>query len=186
MIENYLVAHCAPTLAGLKTANLFSMPYGPENRPEQEVFLFNRLLNHKGVYIKILSCFETKALIYVYRRERLLADWQNPAAGRFLTDRGYDVRDPLISLARLSKNLQSADDFPHEIGFFLGFPPEDILGFIENCGKNYKCCGCWKVYCDEEAARKTFLQYKKCKEVYCKCFAEGRPVSKLCIGEIKI
>lgn len=181
MIEKYLVVHCAPVLAGLKTANLFSMPRKSDQSPEQEVFLWNRLLNHKGVYIEVLSCHEKKALVYVYRKERLLADWQNPTARRFLESCGYDVSDLESSLIRLSENLRHTDAFPHEIGFFLGFPPEDILGFITNCGKNYKCCGCWKVYCDEENARKTFMRYKRCKEVYCRRFAEGQPVSKLCI-----
>lgn len=183
LIEKYLVAHCAPVLAGLKTANLFSMPRDLEQSPEQEVFLWNRLLNHKGVYIKVLSCFEKKSLVYVYRKERLLHDWEHSIARQFLGERGYDVSDPVKSIKLLSENLEQVDAFPHEIGFFLGFPPGDILGFITNCGKNYKCCGCWKVYCDEENARKTFNRYKKCKEVYCRCFAEGRPVSKLCIKE---
>ncbi len=27
MLERYLVEHCSPTLASIKTANLFNMPY---------------------------------------------------------------------------------------------------------------------------------------------------------------
>ena len=49
----------------------------------------------------------------------------------------------------LRMRLASGDGFPHEIGLFLGYPVEDVLGFIENAGQNCKCCGCWKVYCNE-------------------------------------
>lgn len=27
MLERYLIEHCSPTLASIKTANLFNMPY---------------------------------------------------------------------------------------------------------------------------------------------------------------
>ncbi|MFQ9393671.1 MAG: DUF3793 family protein [Lachnospiraceae bacterium] len=29
-----------------------------------------------------------------------------------------------------------------------------MIGFIENSGHNYKCSGCWKVYCDECESRR--------------------------------
>lgn len=56
--------------------------------------------------------------------------------------------------------LQSDPDFPHEIGLFLGYPAEDVKGFIENKAACSKCSGCWKVYGDEQAARILFKNIK--------------------------
>lgn len=64
------------------------------------------------------------------------------------------------------KRLGESDEFPHEIGLFLGYPVEDVKGFIENKASCAKCVGYWKVYGDEEKAQKLFNQYKKCTGVY--------------------
>lgn len=42
--------------------------------------------------------------------------------------------------------LKEKKVFPHEMGLLLGYPPEDVKGFIHNQGKNYLYSGYWKVY----------------------------------------
>ena len=81
----------------------------------------------------------------------------------------------------LKKRICTQDDFPHEIGFFLGYPPEDVVGFIENNGKNFKFCGCWKVYSDVNEAEKRFHMYRKCKDVYKKIYSCGKSVNMLTV-----
>ena len=44
------------------------------------------------------------------------------------------------------RRLQRFEAFPHEIGLFLSYPPEDVRRFIEHKGHESKCEGCWKVY----------------------------------------
>ena len=74
MLESGIVAHCAPTLAGIKTANMFNyLPDDMEDLP-REVQEENRKLNGKGVYVEILRTGEKRALIYVYRKNKLEAD----------------------------------------------------------------------------------------------------------------
>ena len=74
----------------------------------------------------------------------------------------------------LRKRFATDDGFPHEIGLFLGYPLGDVMGYIENAGRNSKCSGCWKVYCNECEAMKLFAKFDKCKNVYRQLFAEGR------------
>ena len=67
MLESGIVAHCAPTLAGIKTANMFNyLPDDMEDLP-REVQEENRKLNGKGVYVEILRTGEKRALIYFKR-----------------------------------------------------------------------------------------------------------------------
>ena len=80
---------------------------------------------------------------------------------------------------RLKERIRQLEDFPHEIGLFLSYPIEDVLGFIENRGKNYILNGYWKVYGNEEEARKSFFKYRKCTDVYHKLFMGGTPIEKL-------
>ena len=78
--------------------------------------------------------------------------------------------------------LMSGADFPHEIGLFWGYPPEDVLGFIKNQARGYKYVGCWKVYGDEEKAKKTFERYKKCTNTYCRCYMQGKSIERLTVA----
>ena len=65
---------------------------------------------------------------------------------------------------------------------FLGYPPEDVCGFMKNKACNCKCVGCWKVYGDEEAAKKKFAQYKKCTQVYSDQWANGTDIERLTVA----
>lgn len=51
---------------------------------------------------------------------------------------------------------------PHEIGYFLGYPATDVRGFIEHEGREFLCCGCWKVYADVRGAQYRFSRYRRC------------------------
>ena len=98
-----------------------------------------------------------------------------PAARRNCSA-GRGIPPPIQSAASAA-----SPGFPHEIGLFLGYPLQDVLGFIENRGQGSKLVGTWKVYGDEEAARRTFARYKKCTAVYSRCLKEGTPLEKLAV-----
>ena len=106
----------------------------------------------------------------------------DPAAAEILAQHGYDNKTCERSIVRLVQRLREQEDFPHEIGLFLGYPPEDVCGFIENRACNCKCVGCWKVYGDEEAARQKFAQYKKCTRIYCEQWAKGKAIERLTVA----
>ena len=65
-------------------------------------------------------------------------------------------------MSSLTKRLQITD-FPHEIGIFLGYPLDDVEGFIKNKGQNFLLNGYWKVYSNKEEKEKIFKAYKKSK-----------------------
>ncbi len=80
----------------------------------------------------------------------------------FLNKYGYpvDSNNLMDYIDFLEKRIISNEEFPHEIGIFLGYPLEDVIGFIEN--KECKLSGYWKVYHDDLKAREVFEKYKKC------------------------
>ena len=81
-----------------------------------------------------------------------------------------------------SRVAECKEGFPHEIGVFLNYPLGDVIGFIENKGHNYKCKGCWKVYCNECETQKTFQRYQKCRNVYLRLWKQGRSVLQLTVA----
>lgn len=181
MQEEMIVQLCSPTLAGLKTGSLFSCPYQSEQEIMDDVRRLNRRLSPKGVRVLVLRV-RRRALIYVYRPSSLRKDLADESAAALLRGIGYAVDSAERCVVQLIDRLQTSEEFPHEIGLFLGYPPEDVLGFIENKAQDCKCVGCWKVYGDEDEARRRFAQYKKCTDVYCACWERGRSIERLTVA----
>ena len=73
-----------------------------------------------------------------------------------------EIRRELIH--RYEKYAEGNGMFPHEMGVLLGYPTEDVLGFIENQGKNYLYAGYWKVYGNLEDTLKTFEAYDRARD----------------------
>ena len=182
MSEELLVQHCSPTLAGLKTGNLFNCKFADSTEMRNCIRCWNRMLVKKGLRVLPLRFREDCALVYVYRPARLSEDLLNDTAVEILDGHGYSTKTPERCVVELIRRLENSEEFPHEIGLFLGYPPEDVQGFIENKAANCKCVGCWKVYGDADAAQRTFAKYKKCTDVYCRMFAEGRSVERLTVA----
>lgn len=182
MLERQLIEHCSPTLASIKTANLFRYVYSSREELKNCIYLWNEMLSIKGVFLEVLKRGRQDALIYVYRKEKLKEDLKKQGVCDFLKKCGYSNGTEQEILDFLKQRLQENEGFPHEIGLFLGYPLEDVIGFVENGGKNSKCSGCWKVYGDQDQAMRLFEQFKKCKDVYKCLFAEGRTISQLTVA----
>lgn len=182
MFEELLVRHCSPTLAGIKTGNLFACSFACIENMRSAVRKVNSFFVKKGLRVLPLRFQDNKALIYVYRPSKLLLDLKHNISSRLLRESSYKTDSPKRCIVYLIHRIASSRDFPHEIGLFLRYPPEDVCGFIENKAENWKCAGLWKVYGDAEAAKRLFEQYKKCTECYCALFAKGRSIKQLAVA----
>ena len=183
MSEESVILHGAPTLAGIKTGSLFRCAYTGVEEMRASLRSWNRRLSPKGVRVVPLLFRENKALLYLYRPSRLRRDLSDGEANAILSDCGYCGCSPARCLSCLAKRIRSGEDFPHEIGLFLGYPPEDVRGFIEHRECDLKCVGCWKVYGDAAKAQKTFRLYRKCSEVYRRHWKNGTPIERLTVKE---
>lgn len=180
-IENGLIENCAPTLAGMKSAGLFSYSYEGKTHVREELKEINGRLNDRGVYVEVLLWREKSVLIYTYRRGQLKQELERPGVMELLAKYGYPENGVDECIGHLKKRLYHYTCFPHEIGLFLGYPLEDVKGFIENSGRNCKCCGLWKVYCNEAEKEKLFDKLKKCSEIYRQVFSEGRSLTQMTV-----
>ena len=183
MTSKKIITHCAPTLAGIKTANLFNEQYSDENVLLNEIQNFNLVFKDRGLKMVPLTLKNNNALIYVYRIKDLEQDFCNELSKELLTKYGYDSSDILKSIKKLSGRMSDYIDFPHEIGLFLGYPPEDVKGFIDNKAQNYKFVGYWKVYGDEEKAINTFNKYHQCQKIFLDRLNMGYTLKELVINK---
>lgn len=149
--EAVLVEQCATTLAGVKPASLFRYQGATSGSPGRPRPLGQRAGPY-GITIRVLKyCPQTGAcLIYlVPGRDGFGRSSRSHPPRAFLAGQGYGADQSCQELLRqLSRRLCLEREFPHEIGVFLGYPLEDVVGFIRNRGRNYTCCGYWKAYGD--------------------------------------
>lgn len=59
VVEKKMIEHCAPTLAGLKTANMFNCRFSSMDTLLEEIQEVNEKLNRKGVFIELLKILES-------------------------------------------------------------------------------------------------------------------------------
>lgn len=181
MSNEILIRSCAPTMASLKTGNMFNCAFESPEQMTDELRRLNRRLRHKGLRILPLRLREGRALLYLFRPKMLQRDLTDPLAERLLKERGYTCTDANVCLARLITRLRTEPDFPHEIGLFLGYPPADVDGFMhrkEAC----KLSGLWKVYDDVEGAVRQFARCRHCTEVYLDCLSRGFSLDRLAVA----
>ncbi|MBR2188324.1 MAG: DUF3793 family protein [Eubacterium sp.] len=181
MPDQLIIEHCSPTLAGLKTGNLFSVRIKGKENSYREIRSLNKILTKYGLRAIPVRCTEEFALIYLYRPEFLSRDLSDPEAVEILEQMGYASGRPEQCIVKLVRRLQESGAFPHEIGLFLGYPPTDVKGFMTSPTQGVKCTGFWKVYGDLDAALRTFSRYRKCTEAYRKEIGRGKSLEQLIV-----
>ena len=159
--ELQLVFQCAPFLIGYKISNLVVMA-------ECDWQKLSGILHGSCIGRRILYEERDKLTILLYHPDMLAAYLNDRGAREILWAEGYrafDVESVLTAfIERYRESRRRGADFPHELGLSLGYPLEDVRGFISNKGKNSLYAGYWKVYANVPAKRSIFRQYESAKE----------------------
>ena len=94
MSDELLIKCEAPTLAGLKTGNLFSYNYESREEVTRDLRRLNRILVPKGLRLLPLQYSGKRVLLYLYRILALQKDLSQDEASRILREVGYNFEKP--------------------------------------------------------------------------------------------
>ena len=177
--DHTIARNCAPTLAGIKTGSMFTVAYEDRKTLAEELSALNVRLASWGIRAVLLRYLKKRALIYLFRPDALRRDLLDPDAAAILRGLGYREDDLRLCLGRLVRRFRQSESFPHEVGLFLGYPPEDVRGFMTSPHDGVQCAGYWKVYGDREKAEKTFDRYRQCTKALCRAAARGRSLEQM-------
>ena len=108
-------------------------------------------------------------------------DLKDTQADKLLQSCGYSCGNTNLCIVQLIKRLSENEEFPHEIGLFLGYPPEDVEGFIIHRGRDSKYTGTWKVYGNVDKAKRIFDRYRRCTKAYLEANRRGISLSRLAV-----
>lgn len=169
--------HCsAPSLCGIKPASLFTMKNSLYGNGSYKINGLNKALEKKGVCILPIQK-KDYMLFFVYNRLLLKKLFSAKKSVVFLKEKGYPVGKGFDAiLLELCFRLMTYRTFPHEIGFFLGYPLEDVIQFEKTEGKGFIYSGFWKVYGNLDKAIGQMNMYKNCSEECMRLFYEGSSI----------
>ena len=174
-LEHTLAYHGAPALAGIKPADLIA--WGTPQTCTSPFFQeYCTQLALRGIQLRVMCTGRPRCLLLVYRPDQLERQLADGAVRALLLREGYPVDQGLEAMLTALGRRLSEGSLPHEVGLFLGYPPEDVEGFRLHQGRDYKLCGCWKVYSDVERARQCFRRYGLCRAALCRRIQEGKPL----------
>ena len=166
----------------------------------------NHELNPFGIHLSVLVWRPCGALVYAYRPNSLATYLADPRAKTALAKKGYDTGNLSACLVHLASRITLASnnaaecacgqtrcaldqqvccnndcacEFPHEIGYFLGYPCDDVYEFIAQRGENHKIFGAWKVYTNVEQALATFDAYRACTQHLTFIYQQGCSLAHL-------
>lgn len=160
-VELQLALQCAPLITGLKISNLLTI--------SPDAFLqVEKIIEGSALSMYPLLETEEKTAILLYRKDCLEKYLKMAQVQKLLQEAGYtssQLEDILpVFCERYETYTERGKPFPHEMGLLLGYPPEDVEGFIRHQGRNSLCTGYWKVYADKEGKQRLFEKYEYARE----------------------
>lgn len=175
-LDLQMAIQCAPLFAGLKISNLLIVDV--ENRSRVLQILKDTQISHIT-----LSEYEGKITMLLYRKEELEQYFSSKRVQNLFRYLGYEDLSfwgLLMKFCKRFRFYQREDRvFPHEMGLFLGYPVEDVAGFIKNQGKGSLCTGYWKVYRDPQEKVSLFKQFEQAKEQLVQYIYKGGSVCQV-------
>lgn len=176
-IKGNIALQCSLVLSGIKPSNLLIYSNHCEGCISEE--LKNTGTEHMKLYTG-----KNDSVSIIFNREKLEKSLLDEENREFIKQYGYEdfsVNSVIEKLAgRYTEFKEGGAEFPHEMGIVLGYPLEDVSGFIENNGKNYLYSGYWKVYKNAEEKIQLFKIYKDIKKYFVEQIENGRQIHQIC------
>lgn len=138
---------------------------------------FCRLVRSCGFSIWVLRHDSGKTAVIIYNRVLMEKYLKRQDVLDILEENGYGGMSGIECLRKFSHKYQDYMEkksvFPHEMGIFLGYPPEDVRGYIKNEGNNSLCTGYWKVYEDVKGKMDLFDKINKAQTAFVSLIMQG-------------
>lgn len=152
--------NCSPTLRKVKPSSLFTLPRDRYPDWAEELRECRAVLLRYGYELILLRETERFVVVMLYHVQILRRCMDQKELTALLQSMGYSPALELEGKLELLRQRFSESSCPHEIGLFLGYPVEDVAGFITNHGENCKYVGDWKVYGDVTRAKRLFRAFR--------------------------
>lgn len=175
-LQMNLIMQSAPVLKDVRMSCMVTVP------AEYSRMTCSSLYN-TGVRLHCLCRGREREVLLLYREKYLESYLEREDVADFLRAYGYENGSLKRKLQRLGEQIayyyDKSQEFPHKMGVFLGYPLEDVRGFIDHQGKNSSCIGYWKVYSNVERAKHIFRVFDEARECAMNEFFSGKSIREI-------
>ncbi len=158
------VRACAGVIAGVKPAAIFSFRC-PDSDGRERGRLCELLralspaLGERGIRLVAVARRRDRLQLLAWRPELVEQRLSDAPTASFLASLGHPTSSARLLMGSLRQALcryhqGSRSGFPHEVGLVLGYPLEDVQGYMR--GATETCRGPWRSYGDATQARQRF------------------------------
>ena len=176
-LERVLALHCSPALFGIKSSNLINCNLKDYPNLEEDILNLNNEFKDK-IGFNILSKENDHILLLVYKIKKLQETIFDSKNHQYLINNGYPNNYNLDDYLNCLKRRVIINNFPHEIGVFLGYDLNDIIDFSKGNKKPIHV-GYWSVYSNIEEKIKLFNKFTKCREVVTNLVMQGKALESM-------
>ncbi|BCN29374.1 DUF3793 family protein [Anaeromicropila herbilytica] len=171
--ERLLAVQCAPLLIGIKISSTVILDV-------KDVDLVVKMFDRSTISYYKLYQNDEKLILLLYRKNDLITYLNKLEVRDAMIQFGYHQYDLRNILKEFSKRyciyMMNKEIFPHELGLILGYPVHDVIGFMQNQGRNSLYSGYWKVYDDLAKALLIFESYGEAKKIVLQMLSEGMSI----------
>lgn len=175
-LKTQIALQCAPLLTKIKISNLLIIR-------NEDIDKAIQIFKETQISSIVICERDKKSTFLLYRKNELISYLESREVKSALEQLGYDSFELNYILKEFSKRyslyMLDKKEFPHEMGFLLGYPVDDVIGFIENEGKNQLYTGYWKVYSNLQESINLFEQYNNAKKMVIRMVSQGMSIQNI-------
>ncbi|MCD6525880.1 MAG: DUF3793 family protein [Desulfuromonas sp.] len=146
----FLALGAAEVLAGVKPANLLRIPNHNNSCGRNLYRLWQmhgrELLDNSPLVAATMRSDDSGALLLLYSPQIIQRRLNSRCAATFLSSLDYDVSGTIEHTLQQLASRFIGNEFPHEIGLFLGYPLKDVAAFMGRSHLPISSQRLWKIY----------------------------------------
>ena len=159
-----IIKQIGPVILGSKPAEIVNIPGDSDDKKTKLQEIESFFDNCLRVTYKIITTKDNGKRVLFINEKAMKDCLSNKKTKNFLNFLGYSKDSTFEEyIDELSARLES-NEFPHEIGIFLGYPLKDVLGFMGYSKKECACIRGWRVYGDKEISMEVYNRFKQDKK----------------------
>lgn len=158
-----LIDRIGATIAGVKPAELLNLPSNNNCNNISWENCKDCILKNSNVKMQVVDRCKGRRHVLFYHEQELKKVIDQSEVAEFLSELGYPVKCSFEDyLEHLMVRLNS-DEFPHEIGIFLGYPLKDVKGYLGKNNLKHVHSNGWKVYGNRYVSQKKSESFKEAR-----------------------
>ncbi len=148
-LMKFLLIKTAPVRSGVKPAEFLRVRKCYRSKPEQSFCIHQaEILATLRLPCRFLRKDAESSLLLFYQPELLQETLRDPVIRKELTRLGYPEEFSAAAALKFLQKRFAEENLPHEIGFFLGYPPKDVIGYLRKEKRTPVPHGIWQVFGD--------------------------------------